>query len=385
MHKDDVACQLDMDLNTGNVLDMKVVSPELMSLYVDSKRAMSDWWSMRSIPISVKKASDRQFMRINGIATKEQFALKNLGLSMSDCYWVRPNGTDFKFKDINFFDNFFVKIDLNRDSSVKLSDGLTPLATTTGQMRKYWHIKGGKRMLFKSSEDRLEGRLQCLNEVFGWEFHKRIGKHAAVKYSLSTNANGDIKGVSCAAFTSADLEYVPMLNMVKESELISLRGSKLKGVLIDSCVSAGLKKSDVADFFSYLAVSDFIMSNKDRHLNNFGLLRDSNTMRYVGFAPVFDSGNSMLYDNIYSVDDPKFKLLKTEISGIYDTDRKLLASLKRCNSDIDLTVLPSSDYVYDFYRSKLNIDDGRIAENISKAYAFKIETIVRNCPDVFMR
>ncbi len=43
MHKDDVVCQLDMDLNAGNVLDMKVISSELLPLYVDSKRAMSDW------------------------------------------------------------------------------------------------------------------------------------------------------------------------------------------------------------------------------------------------------------------------------------------------------------------------------------------------------
>ncbi len=38
MYKDDVACQLDMDLNAGNVLDMKVVSPELMPLHADSFR-----------------------------------------------------------------------------------------------------------------------------------------------------------------------------------------------------------------------------------------------------------------------------------------------------------------------------------------------------------
>lgn len=264
-------------------------------------------------------------MRINGIATKEQFALKNLGLSMSDCYWIRPIGSDIKFGDVNFFDNHFDKIDLNRDSSVKLSDGLTPLATTTGQMRKHWQIKAGKRVLFKSSEDKLEGRLQCLNEVLGYELHKRIGKYAAVKYSLATSANGDIKGVSCPAFTSADLEYVPMLNMVRESELIFLRGGKLRKVLIDNCVSAGLERTCVTSFFSYLAAADFIISNKDRHLNNFGLLRDSNTLRYVGFAPIFDNGNSMLFDNVYIADDPKFKLLKTEISGVYDTDKKLLA------------------------------------------------------------
>ena len=39
-----------------------------------------------------------------------------------------------------------------------------------------------------------------------------------------------------------------------------------------------------------------MLTNTDRHLNNFGVLRDSRTLQFVRMAPIFDSGNSMFWD-----------------------------------------------------------------------------------------
>ena len=383
MHKDDVACHLDMDMHTGNVMDMKIENPELIPIYVDSKRAMADWWSMRAIPMSIKRDSDRQFMRANDISTKEQFALKNLGLSLSDCYWIRPEKSETRFKDVNFYENPFDKIDLTSRASLTLAKGLTPLATTTGQMRKYWHIKNGKRILTKVSEKRLEGQLQCINEAFGHELHVRQQKYGAVPYSLEFNADKSVRSVSCPAFTSVDVEYVPMINMIEEKHVYFTRGTKLKNAIIDNCVKSGMEKSSVIDFFDYLAAMDFIMSNKDRHLNNFGLLRDSNTLEYIGFAPIFDSGNSMLYDNPYVAGSAEFKLLKTEIAGIYDTDKKLYSSFKKCRSLISYSNLPAPDFVCDFYRNSLSVSDDGICRNISLGYEIKLEILKREHPEIF--
>ena len=35
---------------------------------------------------------------------------------------------------------------------------------------------------------------------------------------------------------------------------------------------------------------DFIIANKDRHYRNFGFLRNSETLEWIGLAPVYDSG-----------------------------------------------------------------------------------------------
>ena len=45
-----------------------------------------------------------------------------------------------------------------------------------------------------------------------------------------------------------------------------------------------------------MLVVDYLLANEDRHLNNFGLLRDPETLEWLGMAPIFDSGTSLGYD-----------------------------------------------------------------------------------------
>ena len=37
----------------------------------------------------------------------------------------------------------------------------------------------------------------------------------------------------------------------------------------------------------------FLIMNKDRHLNNFGIIRDVNTLKWIDVAPIFDNGQSL--------------------------------------------------------------------------------------------
>lgn len=38
---------------------------------------------------------------------------------------------------------------------------------------------------------------------------------------------------------------------------------------------------------------DYVIANDDRHLNNFGLLRDAETLEWLGPAPLYDCGSSL--------------------------------------------------------------------------------------------
>ena len=37
----------------------------------------------------------------------------------------------------------------------------------------------------------------------------------------------------------------------------------------------------------------YIMMNGDRHMNNFGLVRDADTLEHICLAPVYDTGTSL--------------------------------------------------------------------------------------------
>ena len=40
-------------------------------------------------------------------------------------------------------------------------------------------------------------------------------------------------------------------------------------------------------------IVDFLIMNEDRHLNNFGIIRDVNTLKWLDVAPRFDNGQSL--------------------------------------------------------------------------------------------
>lgn len=45
---------------------------------------------------------------------------------------------------------------------------------------------------------------------------------------------------------------------------------------------------------------DYLIYNQDRHFGNFGAIRDAVTLEWVGFAPIFDSGTSLWFDQYAS-------------------------------------------------------------------------------------
>lgn len=56
-------------------------------------------------------------------------------------------------------------------------------------------------------------------------------------------------------------------------------------------------------------MSDFIISNVDRHLNNVGILRDADSLCFERMAPIFDSGKSLFVSEAVPTDK---ELLKTK-------------------------------------------------------------------------
>ena len=52
-------------------------------------------------------------------------------------------------------------------------------------------------------------------------------------------------------------------------------------------------------------ILDYLIMNEDRHLNNFGIIRDVNTLKWIDVAPIFDNGQSL---NIEYYDDEELHI-----------------------------------------------------------------------------
>lgn len=109
-------------------------------------------------------------------------------------------------------------------------------------------------------------------------------------------------------FTNSLVELVPaidIINNLKKPNDISYYEFYIK-----ICKVHGL---DVRAFLEYQIMTDFLISNTDRHFNNFGILRKCKTLEWVTSAPIFDSGNSLFYNSSYI---PKGKdLLNIEVNS----------------------------------------------------------------------
>lgn len=264
--------------------------------------ALRAWWEHRSIPES-REGFDRKLAEL-GLESPEQIPFRNLGLSLSDQYWICPRGEDLDWHDLNYFENEFSEADADvigagPDESPSFWDawlsqvGLdSPDNTSEGALPKRWVCFNGKRFLLKGGSPWCDQ--QPCNEVVATALHKRLlGSEDYVAYNLIENAAGDAIACSCPCFVKEDEEYIPM------SQVLATQGKRAGESEYDAvvrlCGNLGIKRNEVELFLSKMIVCDSILANNDRHIRNFGLIRDIDTLQYR-MAPIFDSGNSLWFD-----------------------------------------------------------------------------------------
>ena len=85
-------------------------------------------------------------------------------------------------------------------------------------------------------------------------------------------------------------------------------------------------------------ILDYLILNEDRHLNNFGIIRNVDTLKWLDVAPIFDNGQSL---NIQYYDEYKFfyenKPFNEMIQVAHDLNRidlNALQDLPACFDDL---------------------------------------------------
>lgn len=253
---------------------------------VVNKKLVNTWWRGRSIPASRDQLSN--VLHELNIHHTEQLVFKAYGLSLSDQYWICPDALDLSWDSINFFTNEFTDdlgdLLLHSRTDSKNIDLFTPNNTSDGWLRKKWTIIDGERWLIKAGST-LRPQ-EPYNEVFASSIHKMLGREH-VPYSLITD-NGEAYS-ACPNMIDENTEIVPawqVLNYAKKDNNTSVYQH-----FVSICLKNGL--SSIENDLQYMLATDYLIRNTDRHLNNFGVIRNVNTLEWIKFAPIFDSGTSM--------------------------------------------------------------------------------------------
>ena len=83
---------------------------------------------------------------------------------------------------------------------------------------------------------------------------------------------------------------------------------------------------DVVPFLDRMIVLDYIILNEDRHLNNFGALRNADTLEWIGMAPIYDSGSSLGYDKTIPLMKDRDEIICKPFKKHHDEQLKLVSS-----------------------------------------------------------
>lgn len=302
MHKNIAVADIDIDETLGGIskirniiskehLPVGIVRMQRQNETVD-RYAFNQWWTGRSIPASRMGLSD--MLDTLGISSTNLLLTKCLGLSLSDHYWIKPYDSDVTWEKVNFFDNDFsddigdLLFGINgKNSGFDLS---SPDNTSDGNLKKRWKIIDGKRCLLKSGSDPYSQ--QTFNEVIASRIMDRLDIDH-VPYSV-TWINDEPYSV-CEDFVTKDTELVSAWRVLQLRTKANHESEYLHYVNI--CKELGI---DIVPALDRMIVLDYIIANEDRHFNNFGLLRDANTLEWLGAAPIFDSGTSLWYNRLTS-------------------------------------------------------------------------------------
>lgn len=324
------------------------------------------WWSDRRVPIS--RNNIEQLLRDKGYSMPQEYLYKNLALSLTDCYWIKPIDSDLKWADVNLYTNVFKDntLEWNSEGKKDKTGAYSPNSSLKGNVEKTWTINRRERYLIKGN--RFNTSSESINEVVATEIHRKQRHDSHVVYKLT-----EIKGkpydfgCSCRLFTNEGIELITAYEMIMSEP----RKKPYYEHLLDVCEHNGMDRENVRRELEYQILTDHIMSQTDRHFGNIGFLRDSDSLEFLGVAPIYDSGESM-YANVAAPENER-ELSHLMTKG-FEQEAEFVLKYVTEPDLVDLTRLPAVSYLEEMY-GRDSKENKTHLKGICYAYEKRIERI----------
>ena len=287
MHKNDILCHFYV---TDEYIRIDEICDEFHLPYYFKKKSFNsenfvDWLSKRSIPESRPKRDD--LIAASGEKTMFGLILQNKGLSLTDQYWIKAEDSSETWEDVNFYKNGYEE--LTGDILIKNEGGfcLSPDISTNGVLPKAWRRREGIDYLFKFGKKPFYQ--EPFNEIEASKIAAQFPLLNAVPYKLGIY-EGKYASV-CANFITEDTEFVPAAQIYRKEDD---KFGNIRITLLSELREMGI--NGASKWLDQMLIFDYMICNSDRHLGNFGVIRNSDTGEILGMAPLFDSGTSLWGD-----------------------------------------------------------------------------------------
>jgi hypothetical protein len=291
-HRKTPVAEIEIDEETSSVSKIGgVFATEHLPIGISVKSGcpnrsdLNEWLRGRSIPAS--RQNVRKALENMGISSPEKLITKCFGLSLSDQYWINPVNSPLDWDRINFFTNPFSEDTGNILFSDTVTAGkinlISPDNTSDGWLKKKWKIIDGKRCLIKGGSDPFQQ--QPVSEALAAIDMMRLGiPHVPYTVIWENNRPYSV----CENFITSETELVSAFQI--HNTLRIKDAGRLYEHYLECCSVLGIPDARMG--LDKMLTADYLIANYDRHLNNFGAVRNAETLEWIIPAPLFDNGSS---------------------------------------------------------------------------------------------
>lgn len=329
MHKDTPVAKIKMTRSIPTGVE-EIIIPEHLPIGLGQKLETADiniitWHTRRSIPTG--RIGGEKLFEILG--RPEELSVRSFGLSLTDCYWYKSEEYGgLTWDDVSLHKNGFTPDIFLYMSGKLIKQDISPDYTTDGCLAKFWTLDASGPWLVKSGD--IEGitkktGILAANEVAACRIAGLMGvPHAG--YKIVHTDFSESPWVATRCFVENDqLEFIPASSL-KEQYQETAFASDREALKLFS-------KLGMEEDVRQMGYFDLLIANSDRHLSNFGYLRDAETLKPIGFAPLFDSGSCLGWD----------KTMNPEIKPLYKPRNSLL-------KDVPVNAVPEKNEVIEIIR-----------------------------------
>lgn len=303
-NKEVLKFEFDKDLNVitdiSEIYDLDYAPLNIKNI-IEEKRIieLNNWFNERGIPVYRDNA--KEILEIFNINSVKELINRDYALSVSDQYWFKPEKEDIKWENINYFDRNYDSISfadstfgsgagksLNQTS--KNNSDKTPNNTSNGQLKKVWIKKDNENYLYKGAGT--IHNFEPINEVLASKICN-ILEVPCVEYTIDVvkSKRQDTVVSICKCIISKDEEIIPAHSILTERKNEVQRNINDYDLYLEILKTHNVPNAE--EYLQKMFILDYIMLNEDRHLNNFGVIRDVKTLEWKQICPIFDTGRSM--------------------------------------------------------------------------------------------
>lgn len=208
---------------------------------------------------------------------RAKIAISCRAVTLQDNYWIKLEKDKITWKDVDIRQNKLSKIVAQvalHGTSLTLQGKVhTPELTLHGAYAKCWKREDGDLYLYKrghngSSESKIEVEVSNLLD-------KCNVNHLKYEKGYSNNEYC----CKCKCMSTSDISILSGMDFTSYCNVMGLE--PLKETM----------KIDAENMYKMFIV-DYLISNSDRHGENWGLFYDCNTMKILGCHPLYDHNNA---------------------------------------------------------------------------------------------